>query len=540
MYVASNLDREWLQNVQRKLYERSWETPEYVFRKLWGLFTDTRNLRTALDRVSNNRGRRTSGVDGVKVGTILAQGVDLFVVNLRVELRSGMYVPSPAKRVMIPKPGKPGKFRPLGIPTVKDRVVQAALKNILEPIFEADFYPISHGFRPGKSAHGALENLRLLMRPKDVVTEEGRVRRLPYQWVIEGDIKGCFDNISHHGLMDRIRQRVEDTKVTRLIRAFLQAGVMLEGKFTNTHTGTPQGGILSPLLANIALSVIEERYEDHVWPRRTPRLLTDKKPILGRANARRFKKRQREALFYPVRYADDFLILVSVPPGPDQQVRAELAANEEKAALTKHLKDTLGLDLSEEKTFVTPVINPIPFLGYHVRVRKHPVHGKLVSTTVIPKNRSARLRERVKQLFGRNTLYRSLDEQLKLLNPVLRGWCNFYRHAWGAKRVFSSIDDYVWWTIFRWLGKKHHRVPIRRIIAQYGWREPGKRCLRWGFNGVSPYRAHRVRVERFNIAWLKLPLFALSSMESPVRNERRTPGSVRGMRKPGHGGKHHG
>jgi len=143
----------------------------------------------ALARVASNRGRRTAGVDGVTVGRV-AKRVEVFIAQLRSELRSGAYRPSPVRRVLIPKIGAPGKFRPLGIPTVKDRVVQAALKNILEPVFEADFFPVSYGFRPGKSVHGALEHLRVLLRPQN--HKQGPEPRLPYQWVVEGDIRGCF------------------------------------------------------------------------------------------------------------------------------------------------------------------------------------------------------------------------------------------------------------------------------------------------------------------------------------------------------------
>src|SRR5215470_11528673 len=146
MYVASHLEESWLLNEQRKLYAQSRNTPAYVFHKLWGLMTDSRNLRIAVARVARNRGHRTAGVDGVTVREALAGGVDTFVGQVRGELRSGAYQPNPVRRVLIPKNGQPGKFRPLGIPTVKDRVVQAAMKNILEPIFEADFFPVSYGF----------------------------------------------------------------------------------------------------------------------------------------------------------------------------------------------------------------------------------------------------------------------------------------------------------------------------------------------------------------------------------------------------------
>ena len=174
--------------------------------------TDPRNLRLAFGRVARNRGRRTAGVDGITVWRVAARGDDAFVDEVRKELRSGGFRPSPVRRVLIPKPGQPGKFRPPGIPTVKDRVVQAAMKNILEPIFEADFYPCSNGFRPGRSAHAALEELRKLLSPRHVETGAGTEMRLPYQWAIEGDIKGCFDNIDHHGLMERVRRRVGDAR----------------------------------------------------------------------------------------------------------------------------------------------------------------------------------------------------------------------------------------------------------------------------------------------------------------------------------------
>ena len=138
-------------------------------------------------------------MDRVTVATVLRSGVEQFVAGVRADLRSGRYAPSPVRRVLIPKTGQPGKFRPLGIPTVRDRVVQAALKNILEPVFEADFYPSSNGFRPGKGVHRALEQIRKLLRPRYRPTESKQ--GLSYQWAIEGDIKGCFDNIDHHGLM---------------------------------------------------------------------------------------------------------------------------------------------------------------------------------------------------------------------------------------------------------------------------------------------------------------------------------------------------
>jgi group II intron reverse transcriptase/maturase len=507
--MAPELDKSWLLNVQRKLYAQSWKEPVYIFRQLWGLVTDLRNLRIALQRVARNTGRRSAGVDGKTVRSVLlSAGADAFVAELRATLRNGTYVPSPVRRVLIPKTGQPGKFRPLGIPTVTDRVVQAALKNIMEPIFEADFAPTSQGFRPGKSAHGALAYLRILLRPVERGTQTEP--RLPYRWAVEGDIKACFDNIDHHGLMVRVRRRIGDNKVNRLVLAFLKAGVLSEVQFLRTDSGTPQGGILSPLLANIALSAIEDRHERHVWPRMRPTPLSDSAAIMSRANAaRKYDRRRGRPVCVVVRYADDFILLV----GASSDAKAEEVAHAEKAALAAGLKEELSLELSDTKTLVTPVTKPLRFLGHHVRVRTHPQRGTFVSTAVIPKDRSHLLRERIKDLFRRSTIGESLTSRLKHVNPVLRGWCNFYRHAWGAKRVFAQIDHYVWWTILRWLRKKHPTRNMKWLAVRYGWRTPGRRALRWQEAGHRPYQLSKMQVKPFRLAWLKQPSFATTDGE---------------------------
>jgi RNA-directed DNA polymerase len=522
MYVVPQSDKDWLLIEQRKLYARSWKNPDYVFCKLWGLITDDRNLRIAVARVARNRGSRTAGVDGLTLRKALRDGVETFVADVRADLRSGAYRPSPVRRVLIPKQGQPGKFRGLGIPTVRDRVVQAALKNILEPVFEADFHPTSHGFRPGKCAHGALEHLRLLLRPQEAGPEAQH--RSAYQWAIEGDIKACFDNIDHHALMVRVRRRVGDRKVSRLVLAFLKAGVLSETQFTRSDTGTPQGGILSPLLANIALGVLDERYSRYSWPRQARdarrgkwlQLLSDTEKIAKRGANRRWKDlyERRVPIAYPIRYADDFIILVAAPPGPDQFVRAREAALKEKEEVAAFLKHELGLELSETKTLVTPVTEPMRFLGHHVRVRRHPVSGTMVVATVIPKDASHRLRIKVKDLFRRNTTAWSLANRLRALNPLLAGWSNFYRHAWGAGNVFASLDSFVWWTIARWLRKKHDRASWAAIAHQYGWRGP-RGGLYWQDAAIRPFVMARRRVQPFRLGWLKTPSFANSTHGEP-------------------------
>jgi RNA-directed DNA polymerase len=539
MYVATKEDTLWLQNVQRALYTRSKEDLGYVFEKLWGLVTDPRNLRIAFARVQRNRGARTAGIDRVTVRKILQTGVTPFLDEIRKDLRGGTFRPEPVRRVLIPKAGQPGKFRPLGIPTVKDRVVQAAVKNIMEPIFEADFYPVSYGFRPGKSVHGAIAHLKVLMRSRGGKRWK-RGEKLPFQWAIEGDIKGCFDNIGHHGLMERVRRRIGDAKLERLVLAFLKAGVLSEGQFLRSDSGTPQGGILSPLLANIALSIIEEKYERHAWPRGTGTRLsregrpsaprTDPEAIARRAYENRANdKRRGRPTFMPIRYADDFIVLVATEGDPKE---THAVADSEKASLASELERKLGLALSEEKTLVTPVTSTMRFLGHHIRVRELPNDGGFVPRAVIPKERSKQLRQKIKNLFRRSTCGQTLESRLRLANPILRGWANFYRHAWGAKRVFTFNDHCVWWTIYRWLRKKHPKTRMREIYKRYGWRKPRGRTIRWRDGDTRVVTQSPTRVRPFRLAWQKPPSFVATSTESPVRSERRTPGSERGTRKP--------
>ena len=215
-------DEAWLLDVQKKLYQWSRTHPDDVYRESWNWVTDPRNLRCAWRTVASKKGKRTPGIDGVTVGQIRrTTGEAVWLAGIRKDLRNGIFRPSPSRRRLIPKSGRPGEFRPLGIPTVVDRVVQCAVKQILEPLFEAQFWHVSYGFRPGRNCHGALEHIRMTIRPR-ATAEDGKRHSPPYQWVIEGDIKGCFDNIDHHALMQRVRRRVADRKVTRLVVRFLE------------------------------------------------------------------------------------------------------------------------------------------------------------------------------------------------------------------------------------------------------------------------------------------------------------------------------
>jgi RNA-directed DNA polymerase len=207
-------------------------------------------------------------------------GVEKFLDGLREELRSGSFRPLPVKERLIPKRGGTKKFRRLGVPALRDRVVQAVLKLVLEPIFEADFKPCSYGYRPGR-------------RTQDAIAEIHYLTSRSYEWIVEGDIKACFDELSHSAILDRVRRRIADRRVLALIKAFLKAGIMTEqGRLQGTVTGTPQGGILSPLMANVALNALDEHFA-RAWE------------AFGGQHGRVARRRRGEANYRIVRYADD-------------------------------------------------------------------------------------------------------------------------------------------------------------------------------------------------------------------------------------------
>jgi group II intron reverse transcriptase/maturase len=295
-YTSDSVNTAFVLDMQRKLYRWTTAKPDKVFADLFNLVCDRRTLSAAWQRMARNRGSQTPGTDGVtrRMVETRSGGVDAYLESIRIALRSGTYKPEPVRQRLIPKAGRPGQFRPLGIPTLTDRLVQMALKLILEPIYEADFYPTSYGFRKGRSTHDALAKIQKSLHP----TSGGKS---VYSYVIEGDIKGCFDAIDHHVLMNRLRLRISDRKVLRLIKAFLKAGVMVEGTVRHPVTGSPQGGMLSPLLANVYLTALDERYGR--WsgkPRERPQ---------NGADRRFYDRRKNRPIFFMVRYADDFVIL---------------------------------------------------------------------------------------------------------------------------------------------------------------------------------------------------------------------------------------
>jgi RNA-directed DNA polymerase len=325
--------------MQAKLHR--WAAADFGrgFDDLFNFVCDPATLIVAFDRVAGNRGANTSGIDGLTVADVEQRlGVPGLLEDLRASLKQGSFRPLPVRQRMIPKSGGSGKLRKLGIPTIADRVVQAALKLVLEPVFEADFVPVSYGFRPKRRAH-------------DAVAEIQRFGTKGYRWVLDADIEACFDSISHTVLMERVRTRVKDKRVLALVKAYLKAGVLTEfGIREDSLAGTPQGGILSPLLANIALGALDE----HVHG---PWRLGG---IMSTPRRRAWRRTKGLPNWRIVRYADDFVVLVHGSRDDLETLRGEIV----------DVLAPLGLRLSEAKTRIVHMSESLDFLGFRIQWRR--------------------------------------------------------------------------------------------------------------------------------------------------------------------------
>jgi RNA-directed DNA polymerase len=364
---------------------------------------------------------------------------------------------------MIPKTG--GSLRSLGIPTARDRVVQASLKLVLEPIFEADFHPCSYGFRPRRRAHDAIAEIHIFATHS-------------YEWVLEGDIKACFDEIDHPALLGRVRARIGDRRVMGLVKAFLKAGVLSEDGVTrDTKTGTPQGGILSPLLANIALSVLDEHFAE-AW-----------RAKMATTVDRVRRRRHGHATYRLIRYADDFVVMVSGTKAHAEGLRDEVAA----------VLSTMGLRLSEEKTRIVHIDEGFEFLGFRIqRQTKRGSHKRFVYTWPT-KKAVASIKAKVKALTRQGT-NQPLSVLLRRLNGALRGWTNYFRHA-VSKATFGYVSHYTWHRVLGWLRRKHRRANWKWLRRHYyltnGW-TPEQ-------DGVELFDCAAVPVTRYRFRGAKIP-----------------------------------
>jgi len=429
--------------LQRKLYRAAKADPGRRFHALYDKVHRRDVLERAWVQVWRNGG--APGIDRITIAHVEQQGVSRLLDELETELREERFKPLPARRVYIPKPGQ-DELRPLSIPAIRDRVVQAALKIVLEPVFEADMLDCSFGFRPKRSAHDALQ----------VVIDESFGGR---RWVVETDIANCFTAIPHDGLMSALSERICDRKVLALLHAFLRAGAMEDGTVRRPVSGTPQGGVISPLLCNVYLTRL-----DRAW-----------RPAYGRL----------------VRYADDLLVVCR----SQGQARAALAK------LTAFLAD-LGLEPKLAKTRIVQLVEGTPgfdFLGFHHRlVRSRPRRGPsgFVYLARWPSQRAVQhARDRIRFLTMRARLVAPVEQVVAEVNLFLRGWAGYFRFG-NSTWVFDKIRSYAVMRLALFVAKRHQRG------RSWGYAQVYRSPVQLGLvtlNGIvvspRPHRAWRAPAE---------------------------------------------
>jgi len=408
--VARTTKQDTVRELQRTLYRAAKADPGRRFHALYDKVYRRDVLEHAWELVRANKG--AAGIDRQTIADVEEYGVAKLLDELAADLKDGSWRPLAARRVFIPKPGSPTEQRPLSIPAVRDRIVQAATKTVIEPIFEADFLPCSFGFRPRRSQHDALQVL---------IDEAWDGRR----WVAESDISNCFGEIPHSGLMSAIEERISDRHVLKLLRAMLRAGVMQDGTVTRDVAGTPQGGVLSPCLCNVYLHRL-----DRQWAKRGPGAL--------------------------VRFADDLLAMC----------RTQKEADAALAAMRQILGE-LGLKLKDAKTRVVHLTaggEGVDFLGFHHRWVRATRARHVQFLARWPSRRAMQhARDRIHEITARERLLFPIEEIVQDLNRYLRGWSGYFRYG-NSARHFDLIQYHAHSRLAQFVAKHHGRK------RAYGWR----------------------------------------------------------------------
>ena len=397
--------------LQRNLYLAAKKDKQRRFHALYDRIFRLDILWRAWKEVRENKG--SAGIDGITFEMIEEYGVEEYLLDIQEDLKNKKYRPKPVKRVYIPKPD--GKQRPLGIPTIRDRIVQQACKIVIEPVFEANFLDSSYGFRPKRDAKQATEKVK---------------KELYKNWyVVDADIQGYFDNINHEILLGLLNHRISDRRVIKLCRQWLQAGVIENGKYYPTEKGSPQGGVISPLLANIYLHVLDSYWENH------------------------------KELGVIVRYADDAVIVCRT------RKDAELAFEHLKRIMTK-----LKLTLNPQKTKIVDMNKEsFDFLGFRYQKFGKTKCGRKLPYMMSSKKTMKKVKDAIRVITCRKSAYEGLEQKVEKLNPLIRGWRNYFQHGNSTKR-FKQLDEYVWMRLWRRVYYRRKQKKYREHVL-YGFRK---------------------------------------------------------------------
>ena len=456
-------------------------------------------LHQAAKVTLSSKGAKTPGVDGV-TKIHLQDNLNIYLDEIRNDLLSGKYKPMPARRIYIPKAN--GKQCPLGIPTLRDRIVQRAMLMAMEPIWENDFHSLSYGFRPERSVHHAIRTVKLQMT--DSNESKGR-------WVIEGDLSSYFDTVHHQLLMKCVRKRISCKRFNNLLWQFIKSGHIDRNLFCSTSKGVPQGGVISPLLSNIMLNEFD-KYLDESYlskKKRKDRWYWNR-TIKDQRNIAVIENRQWKPAVAYCRYADDFLVIVK---GNKQQ------AEEIRNQCQNFLENKLKLKLNMEKTHITHVNDGFTFLGHRL-IRKRGPKGNMRIVSGIPHGKAKAFSHSLSQALSRDHSCSKIDK-VKHLNRKLKGWAQFYRHTDFTAKIYSKIDRIVFWKLAKWLALKY-RCSIKSLMVKwfkrptpdqakiwvlFGKNNEGKLCgaslfrlvsssklsFRWRLPEINPYLRDEIR-----------------------------------------------
>lgn len=450
--------------MQSKLAMWSTENKERKFDRLLRLIADRSWLAEAARITLASSGAKTPGVDGI-TKSMLEGNLHEELATIRDELLAGSYQPLPARRVYIPKAN--GKLRPLGIPSLRDRIVQRAMLMAMEPIWESDFHDASYGFRPARSVHHAIRTVKLQLQDGDEQSTAGR-------WVIEGDLASYFDTVHHRLLLRGVRKRIADQRFLGLLWQFIKAGCVDRGLFRAASEGVPQGGVISPLLSNIMLHEFDKWMEANYLSKkvRKDRWAWNFGILKQRPIAVREHRQWKPAISY-CRYADDFVIVVKGTQAHADAVRA---------ACRGFLEDQLKLTLNMEKTHITHVDDGFVFLGHRI-IRKRGPHGRMRPVTTIPWDKYRGFTDKlVKELSGNYSVNKM--DLMASLNRKLSGWATFYQYTDYTATIFSRVDRLVFWKFGHWLARKYRRGFPSLMRDHIRAPEPG-RATTWVLSGQN-------------------------------------------------------
>jgi group II intron reverse transcriptase/maturase len=450
--------------MQSKLAMWSTENKERKFDRLLRLIADRSWLAEAARITLASSGARTPGVDGVNKST-MEGNLHPELATIRAELLAGSYQPLPARRVYISKAN--GKLRPLGIPSLRDRIVQRAMLMAMEPIWESDFHRASYGFRPARSVHHAIRTVKLQLQESDDERSAGR-------WVIEGDLASYFDTVHHRMLLKGVRKRIADRRFLNLLWKFIKAGCIDRGLFRAASEGVPQGGVISPLLSNIMLHEFDEWMEANYLSKKVRKDrwawnfgILKQRPIAVREN-----RQWKPAISY-CRYADDFVAVVKGTKAHAEAVREACRA---------FLEGKLKLTLNMEKTHITHVNDGFVFLGHRI-IRKRGPRGRMRPVSTIPWAKYRGFTDKlVKELSGNYSVNRM--DLVESLNRQLAGWANFYQYTDYTATFFARVDRTVFWKLGYWLARKYRRGLPRLMREHVRAPEPG-RAKTWVLKGQN-------------------------------------------------------